>query len=156
MISSEKKTALKAALKQMTSLFCDLTHANEEFLAGEQSEAKVAVLLETRDEAISKLSTLESHIVEAVVAIKPELAPKGTAFEIVKQLGDDLLDDETLTSFREALENLVHSDQTAAHEIEEAKTILSEEIKKLRRGNALMKGYIQSDLSGSCFVDKIK
>ncbi len=63
---------------------------------------------------------------------------------------------EIVLRLRQALEALVDSDRKVQDRLGKEKIDLSESIRTLRKGSKAMKGYVQADPRGSCFIDKIK
>ena len=62
----------------------------------------------------------------------------------------------TLRDIRLSLKSLVGADRDVQNILEKSKGAIETEIKKLRLGANLLKGYLQPDETGSCFNDKVK
>ena len=156
--------SLLRSLERLSDLYSALHNGNIDFLKQDDRPEHLNLLLDLRELSYEEIKGLLSEMVEALqdnIAAKiPELQTSGSGSvrDLIVLLSEVFPEDSSRwrEKLRQALEQLVQSDQRVYETIEKRKAGISNQLKTVRRGSRLMRGYRQADPMGSCFIDKIK
>jgi hypothetical protein len=155
-IAPDVQAFLVQALERLISTHRDLAAAHQEFLAGPPTADRLAPLLDQREVTFALARDLENDLAVTLAEVLPGEATAGLS-ALAALLARELPEGPRLVEeWRQAVAAVVATDRDVAAVLDQARAQLSEEIKKIRRGASLLKGYLQPDETGSCFIDKIK
>ncbi|HOY68940.1 MAG TPA: hypothetical protein PLP29_18840 [Candidatus Ozemobacteraceae bacterium] len=156
-IDAALRDRLLMGLQRLSLLYGELTeHARALLDIPEPLQEDVAQLLDHRDLALLEVKNVEQELVTALSAARPDQPATGLA-DVLKILGGEAIPAlEAVARFRTALETLVETDRLFQKRISDAHAGIGAELARIRRSTSLVKGYRQSDPTGSAFIDKIK
>ncbi len=157
-MNDDVRASLTGALERLTATYRELAAAHRAFLAGPPTADRLNPLLDQREVSFTLSRDLEADLAAtlAAAAAVPAASPPtlaAIAAALARELpgGAALIDD-----LRQALTEVVDTDRQIQALLEKSRDALDGEIKKIRRGANLLKGYLQPDETGSCFIDKVK
>lgn len=156
MIPPDVQAFLVQALERLIGTHRDLAAAHHDFLAGPPTAERLGPLLDQREVSFTLARDLENDLVATLTEALPGQTAIGLA-PLAALLTQELPEGPHLVGeWRQAVAEVVAADRDVQAALDQACTRLGEEIKKIRRGANLLKGYLQPDETGSCFIDKIK
>lgn len=144
---------------RLLRLYQRLVAENRSFLADTHvSQDRLQTLLDQRDQTAQEIGDLEAELrltCSGTDASSAEL-PIGELIKLSQTRGTETGSESLLEEIRGTLRELIASDQEIENRLAENLVGLKEEIKAIKRGTTQLRGYLQANPSGSCFIDKIK
>jgi|GEM_PF-2978191 len=142
--------------RRLIGLYKTLHEANTTFLKDAYSTDKLNSLLEQREISFQEVKKIEDELISLSTALFVDLKLKNLP-EVIVQIEKSYQEGKSIAeACRTSLNDLVVSDKAVQECLSKEKAGITKQIKVLRRGSAVIKGYRQSDPKGSCFFDKIK
>ncbi|HNW37008.1 MAG TPA: hypothetical protein PKM25_18860 [Candidatus Ozemobacteraceae bacterium] len=148
---------LLGGLQRLTLLYGELAENARSLLEiTEASSDRVLQILDHRDLALLEVKDVELELVSALNESRAANSAFGLAQVVEALEGGAMPALEGVVRFKSALKTLVEVDEAVQKKFKETHAGLDAEIKRLRRGSSLVRGYRQADPMGSAFIDKIK
>lgn len=174
-MNDDVQASLTQTLERLVATYRELAEAHRAFLAGPPTADRLTPLLDQREVSFAESRDLETDLAVTLAATAapsgppasaakggegPETrpaAPPTTLASLAAAVERALPGGPALVAdLRQALTEVVDTDRQIQAVLETSRAALDGEIKKIRRGANLLKGYLQPDDTGSCFIDKVK
>ncbi|OIP25200.1 hypothetical protein AUK22_08265 [bacterium CG2_30_54_10] len=155
-MNADIRESIVRCLDRILAIYLFLTSADRTFIEGTPTSERLLPLLDQREVSFAELGELQNDLVEA---LREAFSQKkmNSLPEALLLLEREIPDMQgTLRDIRLSLKSLVGADRDVQNILEKSKGAIETEIKKLRLGANLLKGYLQPDETGSCFIDKVK
>lgn len=155
-MNQDVRDSLIQGIDRLLAIYQDLTAGNRAFLEGLPTAERLSPLLDQREVSFAELRDLEEDLAATLRDTFPQETLKGLP-EVLSVMDRELPDARaTIAGVRTALSGLVASDREMQTALQQSRDLLETEIHKIRKGANLLKGYLQPDETGSCFIDKVK
>lgn len=141
---------------RLKKIYDSLREANQAFLTSDGTVEKLNALLDQREFALAECQDIELELKNFYVDQASETTEPTFALildNLEKQSGES---SSLISDLKKSLAGLVESDRQIEERIKTEKNLTSEELKKVRRGSGLLRGYAPADYMDSCFIDKVK
>ncbi len=142
----------------LTEAYQRLSLANQKFIEQGGSIDAFKNLIEQRELVMEDLTVLSQELVSSMTQSFPDhpfsCNSVAEAVRTISVLAPQL--EENCNQVRNALKELVDSDEAVEKHISSLKDEIKNEIARVRQGSRGLKGYRQNQNYGSCFINKVK